>query len=480
MSEGVVKSMPEAQRLAHIPTTLRATVTMRLRSDGGRVNDALRAVRSEEQAQRTEQTPEPVVVDEPGVQLLYGQHVIDALQTLADASVHTVITSPPYWGGLRDYGAPPAIWDGDNDGCDHRWGDEGPPHHAGQVEQTKAPTAVAAGAGQNGGTGAFCTSCGAWRGHLGHEPTVGLFVEHLVTVFDEIRRVLRADGTAWLVIGDNYIVPGNAHGSLKPKDLTMVPHRVAIALQDAGWWVRQDIVYQKVNALPEPVRSRPTRSHEYVFLLAKSADYYYDADAVREPFADPRPKLDKRGRERNVGGRQDGHTQPYGIDPRPHAGRNRRSVWTLPTQPLKAAHFAAFPEALVEPMILAGTSAAGACGNCGTPWAREVEHSDASAGKKPHSTIYSEAARTGSVGRQVGVVAKGAASSGFATRDATTTGWRPTCACGANEVVPCVVLDPFSGSGTTGRVARDHGRSYIGIDLSADYLALAKKRMGIE
>ena len=234
----------------------------------------------------------------------------------------------------------------------------------------------------------------------------------------------------------------------------MMPHRVAIALQAAGWWIRADIVWAKPNALPESVTSRPTRSHEYVFLLAKSGDYYYDADAVREPFTDLLPKQDKRSRQRGVGGRVDGHTLPHGIDPRPGDGRNRRSVWTLPTQPLDEAHWASFPEALVEPMVLAGTSAAGACATCGTPWVRSAEHAASSAANDhlPRSGEDSEAARVGS-------------------------DWQPSCGCTSGEVVPCTVLDPFSGSGTTGKVARDHGRAFIGIDLSAAYLAMAKRRI---
>lgn len=514
MSAGTVKSMPEAQRLAHIPATLRATVTKRLRSDGGRVNDALRAVRSEEQAQRVEKAPEPVVAEAPGVRLIYGQHVIDALRSLADESVQMVATSPPYF-ALRDYGGTPTVWGGDSSGnCSHEWGEHGPDHHPGQVEQTKWKSAQAAGNGQTAGSGQFCSHCGAWRGHLGLEPTPRMYVAHMVEVFHEIRRVLRPDGVVWLNLGDSYnnrsVARPSSHQAglgfdnesiqtswadhrksglarmslkddgLKEKDLVGIPWRVALALQDAGWWLRSDIVWSKLNPLPEPVTDRPTRAHEYVFLLTKSKTYFYDADAIREPFTDPRPKVDKRGRQRNVGGLNDGHTQPHGIDPRPHAGRNRRSVWTLPTQPYAEAHFATFPEALVEPMILAGTSAAGACKSCRAPWVREVERRDAADGSKAHTTAYGEAARTGKTGRQVGVEAKGSAGNGFATRDATTTGWRPSCECGVDAVVPSTVLDPFSGSATTGKVARDHGRSYIGIDLNADYLPLAKTRIGIE
>jgi DNA modification methylase len=476
MISGVVRSMPEAQRLAHTPASLRPAVVQHLRKNGGRVSKALLAVRKEDQQDREDQPkPEPVHLEESGgvKLLLYGCHVLDGLRELQDESVHCVITSPPYWGGLRDYGTPPVVWSGDP-ACDHQWGEAGPPHH---------PRAVGAGAGQGAGTGRLCNVCGAWRGHLGHEPTVAMYVQHITKIFSELRRVLRPEGTAWLVLGDSYITPQSAHGPFKPKDLALVPHRVAIALQDAGWWVRQDIVWHKVNPLPEPVTSRPTRAHEYVFLLAKSRNYFYDHEAIREPFTDLQTKTDKRLRERETGGRRDGHTRPHGIDPRPHSGgRNKRSVWTLPTQPYADAHFAAMPEALIEPMILAGTSAAGACAACGAPWTRRTTKTgkEVAGGGEGHTEAYGDAARGGRATRQAGTQAKGSAGQGFTVSTKETMGWRPTCQCGSTEVVPCTVLDPFSGSGTTGKVALEHGRSYVGLDLSREYLELARRRLGLD
>ena len=482
MTEGLVKSIPEAERLAQIQMSLRPAVVEHLRATGGRVSAALRAVRVDGQTQRVEQTPTSITLERPGVRLLYGRHVIDALRGLDAASVHTVVTSPPYFGALRDYGAAPVVWGGNDHGCDHRWG-SGPPDHRGRFGQTKQPLSVAAGTRKNGTTGAFCSACRAWRGHLGHEPTVGLYVEHLVGVFDEIRRVLRPDGTAWLVLGDCYVGTRQGHDGLKPKDLVMVPHRVAIALQEKGWWVRQDICWEKPNALPDPVTDRPTRSHEFVFLLGHpdgGGHYFYDADAVREPFADPTPAPDARVRQSGAGGRADGHTQPHGIDPRPHAGRNRRSVWSLATQPYPAAHFATFPPWLVEPMILAGTSSAGACNRCGTPWSSsDAERGEpAPGGGKPRQPA--DGAATSSNGRS-GRQARGEARGTTADKavEVPAADWRPSCDCGVDEVVPCVVLDPFSGTATTGRVALDHGRTYIGIDLNIDYLSLAKNRLGI-
>jgi len=418
MTSGVVATMPEAQRLAAVPEARRPRVLEHLREHGGKVNDALSALRADP-------VPvvkiEPRVIEAPGVRLLYGVDVLDGIRLLADQSVHMVATSPPFW-RLRDYGVP---------------------------------------------------------GQIGQEVTVAEYVGRLVEVFREVRRVLRDDGTLWVNLGDSFGTPpvSRANPEIKPKEMTGVPWRVAFALQEDGWLLRSDIIWHRLNPLPDPVTDRPTRAHEYVFLLTKDASYYYDADAVREPFADPRPKDDRRLRMREVGGRADGHTRPHGIDPRPNGGRNRRSVWTLPTQPFPEAHFATMPEALVEPMILAGTSAFGACARCGSPWSRLVSSGDplASDGGDTHGDMTS----TGRPAGVAGVEITGTAGSVLAARSRETTGWQPTCACGVEEVVPCSVLDPFSGSGTTGKVARDHGRTFVGIDLQAEYLDMARRRIGV-
>lgn len=223
------------------------------------------------------------------VKILVGD-VRDKLSELPDGSVRCVVTSPPYW-GLRDYGK---------------------------------------------------------DDQLGAEDNPELYVQNLVEIFREVRRVLAKDGTVWLNIGDSYVGTGhkgdyrdpkygegrngqkialnNKVDGLKPKDLIGIPWKVAFALQADGWYLRQDIVWSKPNAMPEPVRDRCTRSHEYVFLLSKSRTYYYDNDAVKEATADG-----------------------TGV-------RNRRDVWSINTQPFKGAHFAVFPEALVEPCVLAGSA----------------------------------------------------------------------------------------------------------------------------
>jgi DNA modification methylase len=292
-----------------------------------------------------------------------------------------VVTSPPYW-GLRDYGT---------------------------------------------------------EGQLGLEPTPEAYVAAMVEVFREVRRVLRSDGTVWLNLGDSYANDGKWGGSsggkhvealhgnsgigrgkrdtgLKPKDLVGIPWRVAFALQADGWYLRSDIIWSKPNPMPESVTDRPTKSHEYLFLLSKSARYYYDADAVREPHRWQDPELLATNAQARQGlrlaqrreagdmsavrqqpelGREKGRGKNGNAESEfsaSTAGRNLRSVWTIATAPYPGAHFATFPPKLVEPCIKAGSP----------------EHG--------------------------------------------------------------VVLDPFAGSGTTGMVAQSLSRRAVLIDLSMDYL----------
>lgn len=291
----------------------------------------------------------------------------EALRALPEGSVRCIVTSPPYY-GLRDYG------------------------HDGQI---------------------------------GLEATPGEYVAELVSVFREARRVLADDGTLWLNLGDSYASQGGAHGGrgdnqrgvgaarvhadgggdqasrtppsgLKPKDLIGVPWRVAFALQADGWYLRQDIIWHKPNPMPESVKDRCTKSHEYIFLLSKGPRYYYDAEAIAEPITHgdhPRTVLD--------------NTPPPPPGAGPHTGlrkwsaakRNRRSVWTVTTRPYTDAHFATFPPDLIRPCILAGS--------------------------EPGDTV----------------------------------------------------LDPFNGSGTTGQVALEHGRHYVGIELNPEYVALTNARL---
>ena len=247
---------------------------------------------------------------------------IEGMQTLADNSVHCCVTSPPYW-GLRDYG------------------------HDGQI---------------------------------GLESTPEVYVSRMVEVFREVRRVLRNDGTLWLNLGDSYIGTGakgeykdpkhpegrnaqsgtpknNKVAGLKSKDLVGIPWRVAFALQADGWWLRQDIIWHKPNPMPESVRDRCTKAHEYVFLLTKSSKYWYDAEAVKE--RSQYFGIDSRSGKGNI--RYDGKRTetPNKLSGQQsfvtiNQNRNRRSVWTVATNSYSGAHFATMPPDLVEPCIKAG------------------------------------------------------------------------------------------------------------------------------
>lgn len=309
----------------------------------------------------------------------------EVLATLPESSVHCCVTSPPYF-GLRDYGV---------------------------------------------------------AGQIGLEPTPAEYVEQMVQVFREVRRVLRDDGTLWLNLGDSYARTGGtdknitstgkvgdtlktldmlpdrkqrAPSGLKDKDLIGIPWRVAFALQQDGWYLRQDIIWHKPNPMPESVRDRCTKAHEYVFLLSKSERYFWDAEAMKEPavganlhdvtgrtkqrgLADTFKRKDSKRAQAIPGQSVGTHREDRPDSTYDLYTRNRRSVWTVATRPYKGAHFATFPPALIEPCILAGAPFDG------------------------------------------------------------------------------LVLDPFTGSGTTAAVALQHGRRFIGCELNPDYIKLAEARI---
>jgi len=316
----------------------------------------------------------------------------DVVRKLPEGAAHCVVTSPPYW-GLRDYGLPPSVW-GQNGDCDHEWKDASWVNsNASGGWQGGAQTGLEGGLPEGERVadykqrripGAFCP-CGAWLGTLGLEPTPELYVEHLVEIFREVWKTLRGDGTVWLNLGDSYNAAGRSgHGTrvgfkqntnrasaagldtcrpsangLKQKDLVGIPWRVAFALQADGWYLRSDIIWAKPNPMPESVKDRPTKSHEYLFLLSKSKKYYYDLEAIKEPFqTDSKENYPARaritGRGNQAAARERGNDRGKSGGFPANGGRNRRSVWTISTKPYKEAHFATFPPDLVEPCILAG------------------------------------------------------------------------------------------------------------------------------
>lgn len=303
-------------------------------------------------------------------------HLINSdcqLTPLAPDSVHCAITSPPYW-GLRSYSGnmirvwPPVdyIYTGDTSWktCEHAWEMESRTMQTGGPSATQQNNRGVDGSGWQAFSG-YCSLCGAWRGPLGLEDSLDQYVSNTVVWCREVWRVLRPDGTFWLNLGDSYNGSGGAGGdynagglkagqprypgrnsiNLKPKDLVGIPWRVALALQADGWWLRSDIIWHKPNPMPESVTDRPTKAHEYVFLMTKSARYYYDADAVREKHSRPwwnetvGPKYMPPGIGRNDRGKREGDGNP--------SGRNRRTVWTIATKAYsgmaKTSHLAPVP-----------------------------------------------------------------------------------------------------------------------------------------
>ncbi len=280
---------------------------------------------------------------------------LDGLRTLPDGCISMCVTSPPYY-GLRDYGV---------------------------------------------------------ADQIGTEPTPAAYIERLVAVFREVRRVLRDDGTLWVNIADSYAGSGKGVSSqmphvrdcIKPKDMIGIPWLLAFALRADDWFLRSDIIWNKINCLPESVRDRPTKSYEHIFLLAKSSHYYYDAEAIKEPITESSRVRYQRGRSgKNKYGEFSGdkgiNRSDYAEKMRGKTTRNKRDIWSISTNSYRMdEHFAMFPEKLVEPCILAGCPAGG------------------------------------------------------------------------------IVLDPFFGSGTTGAVAKRLGRRYVGIDINPEYCRMAQGRI---
>jgi len=283
---------------------------------------------------------------------------------------------------------------------------------------------------------------------------------------------------------------------------------VAFALRADGWWLRQDIIWHKPNPMPESVTDRCTKAHEYMFLLSKSARYFYDADAIREQHADTslsrvgggiegtRPDSERKEGVTTPDASKRWHCNTISLHP---AGRNRRSVWTIATQPYPEAHFATFPEKLAEPCILAGTSDEGCCPECGAPWVRVTEKNrrptrpgktskvyktpdgwDTSVGEGGHGTFHKAGREKGTTDyenrHRRDAIETGNRDPERHVTETITAGWKPTCECDAGPV-PCVVLDPFLGSGTTAAVAKYNGRHAIGIELNPQSIELAKKRL---
>lgn len=339
---------------------------------------------------------------------------LDVLKTLEDKSIDCCVTSPPYY-GLRDYGT--GKWVGGDPNCPHR-------RMSKYSDKTKTGHAQEKLIG-NVGYGIYktvCPLCGAVRvdEQIGLEETPQQYIDRLVEVFHEVKRVLKDEGTLWLNIGDSYCGTGdkgdykdpkyadgrNGQGvamnrkviGCKQKDLIGIPWMLAFALRADGWYLRQDIIWHKPNPMPESVKDRCVKAHEYIFLLSKSRKYWFDYESIQETAVTGESVRDKNAEGYDAdypnGERFSKGEHVYGRDGK----RNKRDVWSVTTQAVKEAHFATFPEKLIEPCILAGCPVGGA------------------------------------------------------------------------------VLDPFFGSGTTGKVALQLNRKYLGIELNPEYIEISRKR----
>jgi DNA modification methylase len=359
-------------------------------------------------------------------------HHMDALsllRLLPDDSIDCCVSSPPYW-QLRDYNAP---------------------------------------------------------GQIGMEDTLQAFIEALVGLYREVRRVLKPTGTCFVNMGDTYSADrgyqvadnkhkdvGNSFGrdskaiGLAPKQRCMIPARLAIALQDEGWWVRDEIIWHKLNPMPASYTDRTTYAHEMIYMLTKRPTYWYDQEAIREPARD----WGSRDRSAMRGGTTDPKLKHHGLADGDFAaiGRNARSVWAFATEPSKYDHYAAFPSELPRRCIKAGCPAT-VCAVCGKPYERQTEiaytPASKSRGKSGNGTFL-----------QAGAGNKAGGWNDYPSMDkhVTTLGFAPSCDCHA-ATKPGVVLDPFMGSGTVALVARQLGRHFIGSDLNAAYVALCRERL---
>lgn len=361
---------------------------------------------------------------------------LSVLKTLPDESINCVMTSPPYW-ALRDYGSSvESIWDG-KEGCEHYFEIKERQIHSGKVGVNGT---IQACVDKEGGfktdwktKDGFCSKCGAWKGQLGLEPTFDLYIKHLCDIFDEVKRVLRKDGTCWVNLGDSYSNSGKGgysenmyaqrhtefgkisdirrHGKptrvkdLPPKSLCNIPARFSIEMQNRGWILRNVIIWHKPNCMPSSVKDRFTVDFEYLYFFVKNKKYWFETQY--EPHKTPYEKLVKDKRGKNTRDTQKGEyvlayrhggekTLGETMNPR---GRNKRAVWTITTKPFKEAHFATYPEELCETPIKAGCPIGG------------------------------------------------------------------------------IVIDPFLGSGTTAVACIKLNRNFIGIELNPEYIKIAEKRL---
>jgi len=490
---------------------------------------------------------------------IYNGDALSVLKTIKDKEIQTIITSPPYW-GLREYELEqPLIWGGDSD-CNHEWetikGTKAVEYYGGKQYS------MSANGPKQTFDSSFCKKCGCWFGHLGLEPSPELYLDHLMLIIDELWRVLRDDGTFFLNIGDTYwggkgqssyafqehrtspSIEGKAHNIksgiketrpqdgkhryIKPKSLCLIPQKLAIRCQEAGWIIRNEVIWHKPNPMPSSAKDRFTVSHEQIWFMTKnnkpiywqhedgkvvwkkpspdytwihkdtneehpfppstedkenwkrinlwsSNNYYWDQDAVREAFDVPRHAPGNKARK-GILIQHEKRKDKKGASPDPsldpnrtwgsEKGRNKRDVWTIPTQAFKEAHFAVFPEKLIEPCILVGSSHK-ACPHCRAPWVRMT--------KKQYPKTRKVKSRTPPGQNAQGLFSNKRFDDTIIVQ---TIGFLPTCNCKNNDGSGgCIVLDPFFGSGTVGVVCKQHDRHCKGIEPGKQYFDMSIKRI---
>jgi len=381
---------------------------------------------------------------------IHNGHVVDILREIPSRSIDVCVTSPPYW-GLRDYGETTKV----------KWKD--------------------------------------WNGQLGLEPHPQMYINHLVTIFREVKRVLKDSGSFWLNLGDTYYGGGrgqklSSHGKmiersflgavstkenipnkrqsnwLQPKQKMLIPERVAIALQEDGWILRNDIIWYKPNHMPSSVKDRLTSSYEHVFFFVKSRKYYFDLDSIRvAPKSSTliRNKYPHRGSNCKESTLSRKRKPGEFINPK---GKNPGDMWTINTKPFKGAHFAVFPTTLIK-RILKCACPKEVCSNCGKGRERISEREgifEVGKSKVGEAKDFKGVGIHRAIGQKY--------QDWLEKHPKITIGWTK-CNCKV-EFKGGIVLDPFIGSGTTGVVAKQLGLNFIGIELNPKYCEIAKKRIG--
>lgn len=504
---------------------------------------------------------------------------LSVLRQIPDDSIDCCVTSPPYY-GLRSYDISPQIWGGDDKNCIHEWGEKIKERidETGFKRNRKGLNKAAELSDGNirhstsenipvKRESNICTKCGAWKGDLGSEPTPYLYIEHLVMIFNEVRRVLKPTGTLWLNIGDSFVGGKGQSGSggaekqekrneageslnksyqtlggqkmtkptdnremlkqcnLHPKEIMGIPFMLFFALRDSGWRIRCDIIWSKKNSMPESMKDRPTRSHEYIFLCFETPHYYYDYQAILEPAnydgrkdtimkgsnkykgevvpGQAEQAISKKGGERwanKIRGfttkenKGENHEQQHhgknitgnlitGRTGEPHSGyvnpdgslrvqemdgipaRNKRSVWHIATEACPESHYAVYPQKLIIDCIKAGCPEE-VCNKCGKPRFKIVKIKKVKRERLNDKTKPCDD--------------RSPSPNDYAGQEIESVKLTD-CGCEVGYS-PGVVLDPFIGSGTTGVVARKLSpqRNWLGIELSEEYIKIAKRRLNNE